>query len=296
MPRRILTIKEMQKARKAVRFCYLCGKSLEGAPAKDVSVEHVLARGALDAKPTNDSWWPVTLRVHRKCEEEMKSQADADTIAMQRVSTLPPESVSKSDRGRIRKLLQKGREVLPASVSAVPGWSAVRSSRHTVRGFHAALYSGFVPAQHPSLTLAPVPGFVLEGPGTIGEQLVERAELTEGMFVALESARLNDEWDGITAWGGNLRYRCIWIKQRPPLKGVSCTWTLDTPESRRWSKSVSGEEQSWRGGYWMPAAPPNATMLTDQALDKLADKMAAVTEQLQIRFMHGLAGRVPPWR
>lgn len=286
----------MQRARRALSFCYLCGGPLRTTPALPLSTEHVFPLGALDARPKDTSWWPVTLRVHARCEEEHKKPHDAQLITQQRANVHGTDRMSPSEQAVVRKLVEEGKaQGLPDGVSALPGWAPVRAVRQAVRGLHAALYGEYLPATYKGDVYSPAPGFNLRSKLSIERQLDEDENTSSVVFALLEAARMNDEWDGIVAWGGNLRYRCVWHRLDLRPGGVMCMWTLDTPESRQWSKVTAHRDWPWRGAYLLPSPPARASILTDAAIEKLVDERILRVQQPLLKLLPMLAGQVPPW-
>jgi hypothetical protein len=264
---RILTQKAMQMARGKVRFCYLCGAPFE--LGEKTAVEHVVARESTDYQATGAEAWLVTLPVHPECDRRLKKPNDDELIAMQRAHSRWVHDVPVSNRQTVLKRLRAARAIpsQPDSI-AVEAGPVFQSIDATVRGMHTALYGTFLPADTKHRTCAPTPAFSVNSRRPVHVQLARERTISDIVMRALLAAHLSGEWDGITAWGGMIRYRCAWYV---PEEGreVMCSWGLATPEALKWSSHLGNEAVPWRGTYRCATLPAGASVLTDLSAQHL---------------------------
>jgi len=83
---RIVTQSEAQERRRAVTFCYLCGRDL--TDGDKTTREHIVPRAVLGTQPSPA--WAVVLDVHENCERRDKRGSDALFALWSRLF-LPPE-------------------------------------------------------------------------------------------------------------------------------------------------------------------------------------------------------------
>lgn len=295
MPTRIETQAAMQAARRAIRFCYLCGETLDGVNPRDLATEHVFPRRALRDARASESLWSVTLPVHGSCEVRRKKSEDADLIQFLRIHTQPFESIALPERRMIGKRIMEARAAgAPPNLPVFHGQKVMDSVWQIVRGLHAVLYSEPL-ATHPrGVLLLPAPTFSPSSNVAIEIQFRESEHLSGLILASVEGAIRTDTWDGITAWAGEFRYRCIW-KQ---LKAVHtdaymCLWLIDTPESLAWAEQVRGQPLPFRGAYCVTSLPVGASLLTQAAIDSVNSVRREAMRRATIRRLTSTAGLVP---
>lgn len=269
---RILSQKEMRDARKGIVFCYLCGKDLpprgERGRPKQVIGEHVIPRSLLGGAPKGQrEGWAVELDVHRACEQSMKQNADHWLKLLQDMHTKPQSDWAKP--GHLRNLpLHRSLLIHRPTGQAVPGFSGLgelfEGVWRWIRGLHAALYREFLPSNVRHFPYPPVPAFSSQESGPTFEETETQSYLVRASIDLAESL---GKWDGVTAWGGAARCRCVWW-QCTSIKGSPnwmCFWTLSFPRLEEWSRQVlpRGSERPWHGNYVCAARPNNAACLTN---------------------------------
>ncbi len=265
--RRILTQKAMREARSQVDFCYLCGellppKGTPGRPAK-ITGEHVVPRGLLGAAP-NDDAWVVELDVHRQCEATKKQRDDSMLTLLQRIHVDPVKGWPRG--GHLRALnLQPGLIFPGGGVAPIPAFQGLEcilpGAWTWVRGMHAALYARFLPDDVHHAAMPPVPACDSERDPSM--EIAEKGSWLFRTFVQVSVDRA--KWDGVSAWGNRLLYRCAWYHcpGTPAHPPWVCFWTLVFPGVLQWSRGVLGDadKRPWHGFYTLNARPANASVL-----------------------------------
>jgi hypothetical protein len=268
MPIRIETQKAMQEAAKSLRFCYLCGQEFAGrAPTQ---VEHVVPRGLVSEAGPDKGLWPIALRVHPRCEERLKKAHDQELVILQRGNTSDPTRLGRQDRARMRKAIAKATlDGVPDGVPAIAAEGGFQSIWQMVRGMHASLYRSHLPADTNHRVLSPVPSFSSKSKLSMEEQIEWANSVTDKVLRGISAAIRADEWDGVSAWGKEVRYRCVWhvLPHDVPAPRSMCLWVLDTPQSLAWAELVVGRPVPWHGVYRLADPPPGATDLSDRAVD-----------------------------
>lgn len=155
------------------------------------------------------------------------------------------------------------------SGSAFPAFSGLgdlfKGVGQWVSGFHAALYTQYLPPATWHLVLPPVPAYCSDPSGPSRADTETQSWLTRE---TAERAVALDKWDGVTAWGGGLRYRCVWWQLKRPgcdPKWV-CFWTLSFPGLAEWSRHVvpAGTERPWHGEYVFDQRPGGSSILVSE--------------------------------
>ena len=269
---RIVNQADSRAARRAIGFCYLCGRSLPARGDKGrrraITGEHVVPRALLGDTPGRDAdKWTIVLDVHSECERKNKQPVDHLMNLLQTMNITPvPEW---PDFGHLRGLgLKPLLLVAPDGRSAVPVFSNAREliqgAWNWVRGLHAALYSEYLPASSKHSVLPPVPAFSSSG----GISMLEAEGMSFVSRGAVDLAIKHDKWDGIDAWGRRLRYRCVWKHLPAEFGGPSwfCCWALLFPGVLEWSRTVlpQGHERPWHGLYSRRVLPTGASHLLSE--------------------------------
>jgi hypothetical protein len=266
---RISSQNEMQVACRAVRFCYLCGEPLPARNQQDrklVCREHVIPKTLLGDPPLDRvQRWPVKLDVHKGCDKKYKAGTDDLAALLHCINVHPkeqwpkPKHIQRLGLSLVRVHSLLGGPSLPAFGNAQKPVSAVWM---WVRGIHAALYREYLPESAPHTILAPVPGFnASAGPSAL-RQTVERSAIVRA---PVEYGVRTGRADGLSAWGGQVSYECVWF---PPVDEHcgdvwACFWGLIFPGVSTWSRTVlpPGQECPWHGLYTTNCLPDGATVL-----------------------------------
>lgn len=268
MARRVLTQKAMQNSRKHISFCYLCGKELHPGSKKVASQgladEHVVPRALLAAPPQSAAdRWSVVLTVHKRCDEEQKHQVDSQLKILQEMHVRP--AADWPDFGHIR-----GMGVTPGILANIPtrtGLPALSGIGEIldgvgawVRGFHAALYTCYLPETAERFLLPPVPACNTNG---AGPDISETETLSAMTRSVLNLAIDKNKWDGIVAWGGAVDFKCVWWRELSPQGRWVCFWQCSLPGVKEWSGQVlpKGQERPWHGQYRLDNPPAGCSIL-----------------------------------
>lgn len=244
----ILTQSDMQRARRALGKCFLCGYELPKRSAgfkAATTGEHVIPRAVLGDAPTGSDAWAVELDVHRDCERRLKQSTDGRLAVFHKVNTRP---VSEWPREQLRGL-QLEPNVVEVRGGTHPAFSnadqLIAGTKNWVRGLHATLYGDVLPATLEVSLALPVPA----GNCTDMSSFEFLESFTAVAGVALDNAIQKGVCDRIVAWGGRLKYECTWTVLGS--QGAYCFFQLEYPGVERWSMSVlgPGRERPWRGSY-----------------------------------------------
>lgn len=282
MPCRILTQHDMQAVRRAIDFCYLCGQPLperRRGTGSGVVGEHVVPRSLLGDPPTPGAW-PVILDVHEDCEDTLKRGRDHWASTLQAINTVSP--TDWPEWGHVRGLPIEPVVLLDeVSGKVIPAFTGIGAILHGiatwVRGFHAALYRLPLPDDVAIHVRPPVPACSSTGPTTL--QLTE--DLASASVQVVMAATLTDQWDGIQAWGDELRYYCTWWNLGRLDGGDgpwTCFWVLTFPGVLEWSSTVTESVRPWNGHYEMPAPPPGAGCVSQDHFNVLSDFVARANQ------------------
>lgn len=194
----ILTQKELRDARR-LDFCYLCGDRFEASSKR--SSDHVPPK-AIFAKKDRDP--PLILPTHHKCNQKRSGE---DELIGQIVALLhgkyPPEDQLKLPL----VLMNRGPNRSPrAGLRDVP---LVRIIYRWVRGFHAALYGQYLPADAGGYIYTPFPVY-LEKDGVFSSQddTPERHEFT----AVFKQHRKLERLDQVVCYSAKCDYRCVWLE------------------------------------------------------------------------------------
>lgn len=259
----------MQRARRAIEFCYLCGQRL---PAKGqrrnslITREHVIPQIMLGPRPTAEQdRWSLILDVHQDCERVIKQGNDHILKLVQQMHIEPLEDWPKLEQLRA---LPMRRSVLydPSTGMSVPTFTDCPGLFECVwtwvLGLHASLYGTFLNRDTWHLLFPPVK----IGSSQIGGWTVKETEFQSSIIRdVLAHAEKIDKWDGISAWGSAVEYKCVWW--RVPKEGLElkwlCYWTLLMPGVLEWSRRVQGvgDERPWHGYYACSEKPSQAALI-----------------------------------
>jgi hypothetical protein len=162
-----------------------------------------------------------------------------------------------------------------SSGSAFPGFSGLGDLfdgvRQWISGLYSALYMQYLPLAAWHLVLPPVPACCSDPSGPSLADTEIQSSLTRK---TIERAVALDKWDGVTAWGGALRYRSVWWQMLRPNADAKwvCFWTLSFPGLEEWSCLVlpAGEDRPWHGSYVLDDQPAEASSLAGEDLPSAA--------------------------
>ncbi len=235
--------------------------------------EHVFPKSQRGTSTGPGDRSPV-LWVHTSCEAEGKSRRDALLSLLQQIHTTPANKWDKWQTNKIEKhrATIKGKDGTHYPVLKDVGDANI-AVWQWIRGFHAILYGEFVPFQTFGKVLAPSHGFRTKEFEHIEDGLRDYAmgsALIARNLIAASYAKL---WDGLTFWGSQVRYRCVWYK---PLEdaGAACCWLLEFPAALKWSKNMRDDPVPWRGFYTLPVAPASASLMShSDTLKSLSEGM-----------------------
>lgn len=297
VPKRITNQKELQRAARAVRFCYLCGKDLPAAKNSQAEVvqkdEHVLPVQIYGpAPPLMRDRWRLVLPVHAACEDQLKQGVDEVAGTMMRMGAATPGDWSSQDFAIFGKNFDMSLTELPSGhVPTISGGYAVSEAVWSwIRGLHAALYGEYLAPDVTHLALPPVPTVLFQEDGTPEPESGWPDEMGVMCLRLVEAAHFADCWDGMTAWGEAVRYFCTW---RVLESGkVMCFWTLCFPGTLEWSGTVRTSPRPWCGSYAVESLPHGAGTITQGAIDQYIRWQQLCKNSLPPRAFC----RLVPWR
>lgn len=262
-------------SRNGTGLCYLCGCALNSTSRTlsrlpHVQAEHVVPKGVFRSEPTGSSPWTVILDVHQPCDRNNKQQLDNAFIAIERMLADPTGHWTSRDMGVFRPCAESMSYTnftygLPAFTDKVGLRECVRT---WISGLHAALYCEYLPHIAHQVTSPPVPIFFHKRGDSAATQL---GDFSFGKYAVLnwiKSAVAKGSWDGVRAWGGQLKYTCIW-RPKCEKKRYQCLWALSTPKTRLWSASTNQLPFPWFGVYACDSIPRHAStfMLSEADLE-----------------------------
>ncbi len=259
--RRVASQKAAKEARRAIRFCYLCGKNLPVRLKGATTGEHVIPKALLGPLPKDPKQrWTIELTVHRECDAHIKQRSDHALKLLQTMHTLPASSWPKP--GLLRSLNLNPKELTLPNGSTVPAFGnlapVIAGVRIWVRGLHTALYGKYCPERDRDLVIPPVPAAGKEG-STITLDIVEKWSwiTRNALRIGLEKRTL----DEVSAWGRALEYRSAWwCSDR---KKWVCFWGLNYPGVLDWSRAVlpPAHARPWHGWYIRDTVPEEASII-----------------------------------
>jgi hypothetical protein len=131
-------------------------------------------------------------------------------------------------------------------------------------GFHAILYNKVTRFISIPFCIPNIPVFSAN-PEKSFRKMKEHAYY---IMRVLEIAEYSDKWDGISAWGDSVLYKCAWFSIPEMIDCARCYWKLTLPESKYESQyaAIFGEI-SWLGVYEQKEPPPNASIIGHEEFD-----------------------------
>lgn len=244
---RITSQQHMQEANKRVGFCYLCGDPL--GDKRRCATEHIVPRGLLGSV-SDDIPFPAVLRVHKVCDAFKKAPTDDLAIKMHRVFT------NKTHVRELRSLKFGLARVEVAPGEYAPAFTnaegALKAPSIWIRGFHSLLFAEFMQPTH-MCALPPVPAFS----GNNGLNFPQAEQYSGAVRGLLARRILSNEYSGVTAWAGTLRYWCVWFVSSEIPDAHFCVWALSFNGVVEWSQSVVGDAIRPYHGMYITRKRPN---------------------------------------
>ena len=253
-------------------ICYLCGWGLHRHGC--VSDEHVVPRQLLREFecPEGPHRWPISLPVHKRCDDNTKRHGDELAIQYTRMITNPESDriLNRFEEKALQDLIgipfEKWREDnLPILHGAAP---VMASATHWVRGCLMALYGRFVPYNTKQILISP-PSFQPRDDVDANEAIAEDQEFFLTCYRSTLAAWQTGVWDGIVAWGGGVSFLCSWTLakhgRRRKHRATACWW-LDVPGAIEISADTAPTPRAWHGLYFADTLPPETTPLDDALL------------------------------
>lgn len=177
-------------------FCYLCGNGF--GRAEKPNRDHLPPSGLFAVV---DRDFPLILPTHRTCNVK---QSPHDQVIGQLVGVIHgrrPDPKHKKFR------VSTGRFENGSPALAVGGLDFSAIIRRWIRGFHAALYSEYLPENAPFLTCPPLP----EAEPTADSQKIRPVMEAIPEFVKeLKRNRATGTLDRIVCRNSKCRYECVW--------------------------------------------------------------------------------------
>lgn len=258
-------------------FCYLCGAQLpaKGDPTVSRSSltlrEHVIPQNLVPPDGDSAGFWPITLRVHRKCEQAHKQRQDGIASTLIRCTNLD-DALQDSDIAPLLKHFEvatdansnRPRALLKARSFALAFWD-------WIRGFHAVLYAAPLPSLTPSKIVTPFPGGVTTNGKFVSSQDAEASLLNEieRLWPMFER---DDFVDSVLSHGGQVKYTCSWLRkrrwkarfdnQRIPPPTYACFFRLSFPKLHQSAEIMRGSTSHApiAGCYFPSRLPDNARL------------------------------------
>lgn len=250
----VTTQQQLQRARKRVDHCYLCGKPLVGD--RPVNRDHAPPKALfVDA----DHATPMILPTHVACNGNRSQQ---DEIVGQLFYLLHGRQIEP----------QRDRRGLEQVSDTAGGLHVVLPARHVffegeidrwVRACHATLYGRVLPKVgvqrniHPPM---PTGEFDEEGRICFDQVLPQVPKFVE----VIRRNRAAGTLDRIEAWNGKFRYECTWLQGQQ--ERWACVWAMRVYDWERLGETWQQEPRGCTGYYESPEGkPPEAAIgITEQ--------------------------------
>jgi hypothetical protein len=240
----LATEHDLQRSRRRIDHCYLCGKPLtDGRPTNR---DHAPARALfLEVDRTS----PLILPTHVACNG---ARSDRDEIVGQLFQMLHGRQLAP-ERDR------RGLEAVPDQQGRL---HAVLPARHLffsgeidrwVRACHATLYGAVLPRVGVKRNIhPPMPTGIFADDGTVqfDPVLPQVAKFVE----VIRRNRLANSLDAITAWNGRFRYECTWAGA--DTGQWICMWAMRIYNWEQLGETWPTERRGCTGFYWPPDGKP----------------------------------------
>jgi hypothetical protein len=179
-------------------FCYLCGEPIG---AGENSPDHVPPR-AIFAMSDRD--FPLKVAAHTACNNP---QSEQDEIIGQLVAVIHGKH-PEPERARLDPHLFKTPDSETPFLAFI-GTNVVGQIWRWVRGFHAALYSEFLPEDTRTAVHSPFPSGIAEDDGFT----IEKIKGQQYLFVwILKKNRIAHRLDRVVCYNGKCVYECVWMR------------------------------------------------------------------------------------
>ncbi len=274
-PIQITRENEAQVIRKAIDFCFICGKPLPQRGSAEwqstVGPDHIVPRSVLGTPGGSDTWCPI-LDVHRDCNDAKNREGDERGSLLHKIFVPPTGGWPKQIRSLPVRLARLADTYGLGYWHAMAGAEALDAVVWTwIRGLHTFLYKDFLPADekyivYPPFLDAPTERVVLlTGEQSVGKALRDRLAKREWLLTALAAAYQTGVWDGIIAWGGSLRYVCAW---RWECGAARCIWLLAYQGVLTYADDLVRGGMPWIGMYRCGRPPRWRQLLTCSRLEE----------------------------
>lgn len=202
----MITITTQQDARPAqtLGFCYYCGEAF-GTEAELIRTrDHIPPRAVFHEEDRN---WPLTVPCHHRCNQE---RSMTDVKIAQLVGVARGQHFDTKNFALDVAPLQSANGESPIGI--LSNLNMADEIWRWVRGFHAALYQSYLPADRLHGIHEPVPKGELTARGL---QVTDDPHVRDAMKQVLLRNLEAEQIDGIRSNNGKLLYSCVWVL--PPL-------------------------------------------------------------------------------
>jgi hypothetical protein len=244
-------------------FCYWCGTRFTEVEELRNEPDHLPPKASFDSSDRN---FPLKVACHRKCNIE---RSVADKKSAQVIGGLRGEFPNSTRDIAIKVApYQFPNQPTPTGVLLNTNWH--EEIWRWIRGFHAALYRDFLPADSPHRVYTPFPsGYMREGiPVLVDDTLCDQAMLS----TSVKHNRDLDNFDQILCNNGKLQYICVWAKDDASIEW-HCEFALQLYDWKRIGdpnyphRGCVGRYSLSNGG--MPIDASVATTLAATTLDSV---------------------------
>jgi hypothetical protein len=207
----VLDTQKVIRGVRALPFCYLCGVYFDRT--EKPNLDHVPPSGLF---AVTDRDFPIILPTHPTCNAK---QSRDDQVVGQLVGLVHGRRPSAIHR-KFRVSLGRFENSSPAF--AVGGLDLRLIIRRWIRGFHAALYSEYLPEGTLFSTCPPLPE---AEPATDGPKFRPVMEAIPEFVKEVKRNRATGTLDRIVCRNGKFRYECVWSQADNGIR--MCIYGLD---------------------------------------------------------------------